>query len=244
MNLAAWDAAAWAAAGTWATFAVYVVIGVLILWQVKEARRLREAELRPFVVVDFDSTPGQSGIMLTISNFGRTLARQVRFRFEPALSSSIEKEHSERVSKARLLTEGIPTLAPGKSIAILFDFLTDRGDRPDVYQAYVSYEGERGRPYNETILLDLGIYRGFLEINRHDIHDVHGRLKEIRDILKRWSAGGEGLLVFSPEEARQRRAERLSDARAAHEEIVAALGDPQPTAETPPDSPAPPPAES
>ncbi len=238
MNLAAWDATAWAAAGTWATFVVYVVIGGLILWQVKEARQLRESELRPFVVVDFDSVPGQLGICLTISNLGRTLARQVRFRFEPPLSSSIEDEHPERVSKVRVLTEGIPTLAPGKTISILFDFLTHRGDRPDAYQAHVSYEGEGGRRYSETILLDLGIYRGFLEINRHDIHDVHDRLKEIGDVVKRWSAGGDGLLVFSPAEARQRQAARRRDARAAHEEIVGALGDPQPTIETPPDSPA------
>ena len=104
---AALDAAGWAAVGTWATFIVYVVIGVLILGQVREARLLRQSELRPFVVVDFDSSPAHGAIMLTISNYGRTLARNVRFQFRPALSSSIEVNHPDRVSKVRLLTDGI-----------------------------------------------------------------------------------------------------------------------------------------
>jgi len=42
---------AWAA---WATVAVYVVLGIFAWIQVLQARRLREEQARPFVIVDFD----------------------------------------------------------------------------------------------------------------------------------------------------------------------------------------------
>jgi hypothetical protein len=41
------------------------------------------------------------------------------------------------------------------------------------------------------------------------VHDVHERLREIRDELKRWTASGRGLLVLSHSEAKEREEEWL-----------------------------------
>jgi hypothetical protein len=62
---------AWAA---WATVAVYVVLGIFAWIQVLQARRLREEQARPFVIVDFE--PGFL-VYLTVENIGRTMARDV-----------------------------------------------------------------------------------------------------------------------------------------------------------------------
>ena len=68
---------AWAA---WATVAVYVVLGIFAWIQVLQARRLREEQARPFVIVDFE--PGFL-VYLTVENIGRTMARDVSIRFSP-----------------------------------------------------------------------------------------------------------------------------------------------------------------
>jgi hypothetical protein len=64
-----WTAvAAWAA---WATAGIYVVLGLFAWRQVHEARKLREEQARPFVIVDFE--PGWL-VYLTVENLSRGLA--------------------------------------------------------------------------------------------------------------------------------------------------------------------------
>jgi hypothetical protein len=58
---------AWAA---WATVAVYIGLGIFAWIQVLQARRLREEQARPFVIVDFE--PGFL-VYLTVANLGRTM---------------------------------------------------------------------------------------------------------------------------------------------------------------------------
>jgi hypothetical protein len=74
---------AWAA---WATVAVYVVLGIFAWIQVLQARRLREEQARPFVIVDFE--PGFL-VYLTVENIGRTMARDVSIRFDKPLESTL-----------------------------------------------------------------------------------------------------------------------------------------------------------
>lgn len=198
-----WDATGWAAAGSWATVAVYLLVLLYARQQVNEARRLREAELRPFVVVDFDVFSRRPLIFLTISNLGRTLARNVKLTFSPELSSSLEDEH-DTLSSVRLLTEGMPTLAPGKHIPILFDsFITRGNDRPDAYKVSLTYDGEGRRHYQETILLDLGVYRNIQYITTHDVHDVHAQVKKIAETLGKWTSTWGGVKVWSRDDERQ-----------------------------------------
>ncbi len=90
----------------------------------------------------------------------------------------------------------------------------ERGDRPDAYSVEVTYEGELGRRYEETLTLDLGVYRNLEYVTTHTVHDVHARLKEIRDVIKRWTTTGGGLLVLSPDDVR-RRNEEWEEAREA-----------------------------
>jgi hypothetical protein len=46
--------AAIAALAAWATVAIYIILGLFAWRQVREARKLREEQARPFVIVDFE----------------------------------------------------------------------------------------------------------------------------------------------------------------------------------------------
>jgi hypothetical protein len=109
LSLEAWSEASWAAAGAWATVALYIVLAIYAVKQVGEARRLREEQARPFVVVDFDVN---FLMKLRIENVGRTVARNIRMKFSPTLSSSMRQPWPWE--RSPLFSEGIPTLAPGK----------------------------------------------------------------------------------------------------------------------------------
>lgn len=191
--------------------------------QLDEARETREAQSRPFVVVDFDVFRDRGIVYLTITNMGTTLARNVRLTFDPGLESSIDDERST-FSKLRILTDGVPTLAPGREIPIVFDFFAVRPDElQDAYTVTVTYDDDRGRPLRDEIALDLGMYRNIEYIDRKTIHDVHGQLKQIVETLHRWNADVGGLLVKTPDDERTEaasRAERREELRRQREEAM------------------------
>jgi hypothetical protein len=205
--LAAWTSVVEAVAI--AVQALVVVIALLYAKrQLGEARKLREAQTRPFVVIDFDVFRIRPMIHLVIRNCGSTLARNVSFVFDPPLSSAIDEDHGT-LTEARLLSEGMPTLAPGVEVPIFFDSFIDRGeDRPDAYQVSVTYEGEPGTRYEDKLLIDLGIYRNLHYIERKELHDVAKALEEIDKTLSRWNASSGGLHVRTDPDLRHEADER------------------------------------
>jgi len=121
---------------------VILVAAWIALRQVREARRLREETHRPFVVVDVEAD--DFVFMLTVSNIGTSLARDVELSFDPPLESSIE--HID-FSEIKMLTEGIATFAPGRVLRTLLDSATsrDQAKYPDVHYVRVTYADETRR---------------------------------------------------------------------------------------------------
>jgi hypothetical protein len=186
-----WPASAWSAI----TFVVLLGAAVLTYWQVREARRLREDQARPFVVIDFFPIGGVA-IEIRITNIGSTLARDVHFEFEPKLISTHDDEGGSRepVADLNLFKNGIPSLAPGREMKIFFDQFPARVERglPMTYQVKIRYRDRNGKPLTDTTVLDLSMYLDTGGITRHGLHDIHKRLEEISKllalILKRRSA--------------------------------------------------------
>jgi hypothetical protein len=101
----------WAAVNAWAAWvslAVYVILGIFAWVQVLEARRLREEQAPPFVIVDFE--PG-SLIYLTVENIGRTMARDVAIRFDKPLESTLLEPRE--LDESPIFREPIPRPAAG-----------------------------------------------------------------------------------------------------------------------------------
>jgi hypothetical protein len=200
--------------------------------QVREARKLRQEQARPFVVVDFE--PEQSPFVeLVVANLGKTMARNVRIKVEPPLESSLDTVVP--IAKLKMFTEGIPSLAPGKRMVTLFDSMADRNERnlANSYQVQLSYDWDGGDPITDTQRLDLDLYRYRMSVTRHTIHDVNKTLDKIRGLLDKWSAGFEGgPRVLSPKDKRQRDGEFrtwVKEERTAEEVLPRSKPPPLPT---------------
>jgi hypothetical protein len=214
VTLASWPA--WASPWEWTTddwagltFLV-IAIGAFVAWrQVREARKLREEQARPFVVLDFEPSGAQNMINLKITNLGKTIARNVKFQFDPPLTTAKDERAGwTPIADLALFKNGIPSLPPGKVITLFFD---DFGVRkgaglPAQYGVVSSYTDPLGKPYEERTVLDLSIYFGVMHITRHEIHDVHNQLALIVQLLKRWTHP-DGLKILTLEDRKRYRAE-------------------------------------
>lgn len=154
-------AASWSALASVATVLVYLALLVYAVKQVGEARRLRGAQARPFVIVDFEPT---WLLQLVVQNIGQTAAQDVVMRFDPPLDSSMQKPHPWEESSA--FTHGIPLLPPHRKIRVDFDsahsVYAEDSTFPMRYEVTVTYRGSeaRSRPYKDRYVLDLNIFKG------------------------------------------------------------------------------------
>jgi hypothetical protein len=181
--------------------------------QVDEARESREERSRPFVVIDFDVEHARPLIRLVVTNNGPTIAHDVRFQFDPPLRSTFDGEwkDSPPIAALKIFSQGIPSLAPGKQIATLYEsfFNFDKPNAaPRSYNVTTSYVDHAGRPYTERTVLDLDVYWNTRRVERHGVHDVHERLKEISKEIKNWTAGLNGGIRIATDADLQRRHER------------------------------------
>lgn len=183
--------------GTLATALILLGAGAIAWWQATEARRLRRAQIRPFVVIDFEAQEIPPLIFLQITNFGSILASNVNFEFEPRLASSLDTGGRDLpdIADLSILKNGIPSLPPGKKISFLFDSAIQRRNLPNTYAVTVRYEGEelkrflrkpRRATYTEPLTLDLDMYWDTTRIDRRGLHDIHKQLEEIKNEIKKW----------------------------------------------------------
>jgi hypothetical protein len=202
--------------------------------QVEEARRLREEQSRPFVVVDLDIS-NLPLVFLTVSNLGRTIAQQVRIEFDPPLASSFDNRAPTEEDKQAgrplpplvpfdVFADEIPSIVPGKVIRTLFDSLVAerREDLPESYRVTVRYEDDRGGSHKEEMWIGFGSYGNLQYLRERTIGDVHRELEKIANTLRQWSnMYGRGLVAFSPADVRRQEAEHRRRFRARPQSSLA-----------------------
>lgn len=200
--LSPWD---WTAADWAGVTCVVLIVAAFVAWrQVNEARRLREEQARPFVVIDFNAW--STIIELTITNVGNTLARDVKFEFAPPLATTHDDSPGRsKIMDLNLFKNGIPSLAPSKEIKVFFDQFPARIEAglPLTYEVRTSYRDTSGKAYYEPTVLDLSMYVGTGGITRHNIHDVHKRLEELVKEIKKWTFVGGGIKTMNREDIRE-----------------------------------------
>jgi hypothetical protein len=196
----------WAAVAAWAacaTVGIYIVIGLFAWRQVHEARKLREEQARPFVIVDFEP---DFLVYLTVENLGRTMARDVIIQFDKPLQTTLQRPHE--LNESPLFREPIPTLPPGKKIRVLFDQFPARLDAglPLTYDVTLRYRGPTGKKeWKHPYRLDLGMYVG-AALPPKGIPELVTEVENIRKEIGKWQGGsGRGLLVHVVDQRRQDR---------------------------------------
>jgi len=182
------------------TLAVYIVLAVYAKRQIDEAKQLRLAHTRPFVVIEL--IPTRLTVSLQIRNVGSTMARQVRFEWDkwPEFAGDYGKSALwDKDSGASLFSTGITHLAPGQKIVTVFDSMDKRlnSELPMRYSVDVEYSGpdseEESADYNESFVLDLNLFRGLWVPKEKTLTNLVDEVGKIRQEVSNWS-GSEGLL--------------------------------------------------
>lgn len=202
---------------------VFAAAAIVAYRQLHEARVLRRAQVRPFVVIDFHPMPS-SIVNLKISNIGSTMARNIRFTFDRPLTTT--RGDQWNLMELQIFRSDIKSLAPGRVIEFLFDTWIGRDEKDDRYQVTVEYAGEGRRRFRDPIDLDLGVFRNTRFIRRDGLHEIHKQLESLATSLQRFEAPGGGLLTLSPHELAEREGEWLR-----HLERASQVPDAQPASE-------------
>ncbi len=187
--LTQWDAEQWSALGAMLTAAVAVVAAVVAYFQVREARRLREEQAKPFVIVDIQpSTASRHILNLVIENTGATLAKNVKIVFDPPVESSIP-EHG--LQDSVLLQRGLPMVPPRRRLEFMFDSSVERHGRglPLRYDVTVTYDDQRGRPQESLLFpIDLAPLYGLAYVEEKGLHHIAKALEELQKTTSKWTA--------------------------------------------------------
>jgi hypothetical protein len=181
-----------AASPTWADEAIFGVLVaqliLLIIGGVLGGLQLRE-QVRPFVVIDFDDRYPPF-LQFVVENVGATIARDVRFKFDPPLQSSLDAKAADEgrvpLATVSLFRDGIPSFPPGKRFVVLFDNTVDRRNEPltDRLDVELSYTGRPfGRSFTDRFVLDIQTYLWWGQIRRKDAHDVAEEIEKLRKTI-------------------------------------------------------------
>lgn len=166
-------------------------LAVIAYFQVREAKRLREAQIRPFVVLDVDVEYEDETYFFTLRNYGSTLARDIEVEVTPPLTSGLHEDVNQ-LERLRAWGRSVKTLAPTVERRALFDadFLRREG-LPDTFLARIRYwDHERRRQFDEEVTLDLATAQGLGRLGGHKtLDDLHAQVKRIADGLDALSRG-------------------------------------------------------
>jgi hypothetical protein len=193
--IGAWTAENWAALAAWLTLLVLAGSLVFAWRQVREATRLREAQVRPFVILDFEVESVL--IHISIENTGRIAARDVRFVFDPEMRSS--RDDPWPPERSTLMSKGIPTLPPGKKYRFFLDSFPVRLEKslPLTYEARVTYRMDgRKKRFTDIYTLDLTFLMGLGQVERRTIDDVAKALDAMKTDMHRWTESLNGIRVY------------------------------------------------
>lgn len=203
-NLVARSPEFWSALAAWVAvlvgIATVVVAGRYAKHQVDEARRTREEQAQPNVVIYTETTPSHWQFLdVVLKNFGTTPAFNVTVEITPQLRQTPDYAGGE--------TEAVPfpkltrTLAPGQDLRTNWDFAVgreeyntklraqlDKGELSDEqfrekelksqHEAIVRYEDSRENKYETRSILDFDLLRDTMRVSTHTVHELTKETKK------------------------------------------------------------------
>ena len=206
-----WQAAEWSAFGSVGALAVAVIVGGFVAVQVLQAKRLREDQARPYVIVDFDF----KGLFvhLVIKNIGATPARDVAVKFDRPLQTP---GRARDFNDFEIFKNPIPMMAPGREIRVRFgmgpDFFKDEAEVSLSYRADVKYQDLHGKRkfVDPPLVLDLRPYKNTI-VGADRLAEIADATKNLERTLRRWTGSGGSLEVRAIDRDRQERKQARAD---------------------------------
>jgi hypothetical protein len=180
--------------GTDVTVVVADVAAVIGYRAVREARRLREDQARPFVAVTLEPSGASRHFLdLVVRNHGMTMARDVQFSVDNDLRSTIDNT-GYPIANVKFLRDGIATLVPGAEYRVLFDSMPARheanrgsANMPDSYIVKVQYKNRNGDALPpEDYVLDSALSRSAPYAQEFKLHDLVREITKLRETFQEW----------------------------------------------------------
>lgn len=200
--------------------------------QAQESRKAALEASRPYVIVTVEpSRASQQLFDLVVRNIGQRPAHGVSIALDPPPIRANEPKGHE-MSKAKMLNQPVPMIAPGQEMRAFYDSHSERhgrDDMPSSHQVSLRYQDSSGHTYEEGSVVDLEAMQGATWTQVKTLHDVGKSLAEIQKILKGASVlarRGSVEVEASVEprsEQQDRRGREAAEARKRHDRLVARL---------------------
>lgn len=226
-----------------ATVAIAVLTFVLAkeTWYLREAQieqvnELRRENIRPNVSIALLNSPISFNLMVVeVSNLGKGVARNVRFKFIDRTGARIEAGTDGVVDeflKLHILSEGMHSLGIGQKVSsFVFSFfeLKNKITGEDIFSPYfkiaIEFEDAEGNGYENELTVDFAEFKGISELGGGDpIHKISGDIKKLREELEKWTRSSSNRLnvnTYTEQDREKERIERnewLAEQRKRHEE--------------------------
>ena len=189
----------WAAIGTVGTMAIAGIAALFAFVQVRQARRLRIEQARPYVAayLELGNDSDITFIHLVVKNFGSTTARDVRVTSDKPMKRAWGRADSP---EDLLLFDVLPVLVPGQAWRTLFDWGPDRykAELNEIYTLTVSSSDSAGNQLkDEVFILDWNTFMPTRNVGVKTIHDLGKSLAKIETTLAKWTEGQRGISVIA-----------------------------------------------
>lgn len=246
---------------SWVSAVATALIGVLTFvlatetWRLRAAQteqlaELRRENIRPNIGIELESSPvGVNFMNVKVSNFGKGIAKKIRFEFLDKHDKPVVTDVEPIVKvfqKLAMFRLGIESMGINQELnSFLFSFIElgkETGGK--IFTPFVNirikFEDIEGNEYLNAFVIDFAQYEGISGLGGNDIHQMATELKAIREQLAKVIGNGSSnqrlsVDVFNSKD-RQAEAEELNEwseqQRGARQD---ALGSTEPNGERLPD---------
>ncbi|MFC8435967.1 hypothetical protein [Streptomyces sp. NPDC057253] len=183
--------------------------------QLQVARRVHREQNEPYVIVDIQpQEPGSLLLVLAIQNVGLTVARDVKIKVTPNLTSTAGDDVGDALTQ--VLSRTITMMPPGRRLEYPFDSATSRfgSGLPMVFEFTVNSEGPMGPVEELKYTVDLDVLGDAL-IGRRVTKPIEERLDKISKSLKGLNDSYQEANQQAITETRHRRMEEVRRRREA-----------------------------
>lgn len=187
--------AEWQAIGAMGTLAVAAAAAIFAWFQIRELRRTREEQARPYVAV-YWQTDGRA-LFFVVKNFGSTTAREVRLSLDKPIKRSFKVSGEHETLR---IFDILPVMVPGQEWRTFYD--TGVGllqeELTETYTVTASYRDARGRRLpDDTFILDWSTFKDIEWIGEKTMDDIGDVLEKMQRTLASWTDGIRGLSVVN-----------------------------------------------